>query len=191
MLVHPRNVVFEDLRISQSALAKCPQRGPALRSAVNAEIRDARITGSAVVEVGGWVLAEKMRRSTEAVRLALGVWAWCRMIGGAVGLATATFRNHSACILGRIGGHPLRHNGEPILQYFEPKFGCDIQILRFASDAYSPRYTSIVESMCYELSLWPVLSAHSGSSFPLCRLHDAIHETAPIRVSPREAVFTA
>lgn len=175
MLVHPRQASFENLIVSHSTLAKCPERGLALRSAVGSEIVDARSAGSTVVEVGGWVLTETMRCSTEAVRLALGVWAWGRLLGGAVGIATATVRNHSARILGRIGGRPLRHCGEPIPQYFEPKYGCDIQILRFDSNSYNGRYAPIVESLCGELTRSPVLSTSAGPAFPLRTLYPAVH----------------
>lgn len=183
MLVHPRNANFDGLMVSHSALASCPERGPALRLAVEAELADAGRAGAAVVEIGGWVLTETMRCSTEAVRLALGVWAWGRMIGGAVGIATATIRNHSACILSRIGGRPLRHRGESIPQYFEPKYGCDIQILRFDSNSYSLRYQDIVEGLCDELDISPLLTADGGSEYALNGLYQAIHSSQPALVS--------
>ena len=175
MVVHPRQASFENFTVSHSSLAKCPERGFALRSAVESEIIDARSAGSPVVEVGGWVLTEAMRCSTEPVRLALGVWAWGRMLGGAMGIATATVRNHSACILGRIGGRPLRHCGEPIAKYFEPQYGCDIQILRFDSKSYSDRYAPIVDALCGELTRSPVLSASAGRAFPLETLSAGLH----------------
>ena len=175
MLVHQPNPAFEHLIVGHTALAKCPDRGLALRSAVESEIADARSAGVAVVEIGGWVLTEAMRCSAEAIRLALGVWAWGRLLGGAVGFATATVRNHSANILGRIGGRPLRHCGDPIPQYFEPKYGCDIQILRFDSNSFSGRYAPVVESMCDRLTRAPVLSANAGPFLPLCTLPTAAY----------------
>lgn len=179
MLVHPRKTAFESLLLSQSALARCPERGPALRSAVESEIAGAESAGAAVIEIGGWVLTESMRCSAEAVRLALGVWAWGRMIGGAVGIATATVRNHSACILNRIGGSPLKHCGEPIPKYFEPKYGCDIQILRFDSDSYRLRYQPTVDTLCAEFHRSPVLTANAGLAYPLSTLYQVVHTSQP------------
>ena len=175
MLVHPCRAPFESLMVSRTALAKCPERGVGLRVAVESELRDASVSGAAVVEVGGWVLTESMRRSTEAVRLALGAWAWGRLFGGAVGIATATVRNHSACILGKIGGRPLRHLGEPIPQYFEPKYGCDIQILRFDSNSYSCRYAPLVDSICGELVRSRVVSAGDGQRVGVSTRFPALH----------------
>ncbi|MGJ5816157.1 hypothetical protein [Paludibaculum fermentans] len=159
MLVHPRQTKFENLNVSHTKMAACPECGIKLRSAVEADMRAAQTAGAMVVEVGGWVLSERMRGTAEAVRLALGVWAWGRLLGGAMGIATATTRNHSAYILGRIGGRPLQYRGETIPKYFEPKYNCDIQILRFESDSYSDRFAPIVDSMTSELIESTVVSS--------------------------------
>lgn len=168
MLVHPRPSKFENLNVSQTKLAKCQECGIKLRSAVEAEMRVAQRVGAQVVEVGGWVLSEQMRGTQEAVRLALGVWAWGRLLGGAIGIATATIRNNSAYMLGKIGGRPLQYRGEPIPQYFEPKYGCEIQILRFESETYSNRFAPIVDSMSAELihSIVVPSDPHASSMLP-------------------------
>lgn len=159
MHMHAKNPRFSDLTISHTALAGCNERGPVLRAAVEAEIQHAQETGSAVVEVGGWVLADHLRRSSEAARLALGVWAWGQMLGGAVGFATATLRNHSACILGRIGGSALSHLGREIPKFYEPKYSTDIQILRFHSASYGEQYRGLVQMLSAEFANIPVLCA--------------------------------
>jgi len=179
MLVHPCRPQFEGLMVSRTALAKCPERGVALRSAVESELKDANATGVAVVEVGGWMLTESMRCSTEAVHLALGAWAWGRLLGGAVGFATATIRNHSANILGRIGGSPLQYCGEPIGTYFEPKYDCDIQILRFDTSSYSRRYAPLVDSIVRELMRSPVVTATEAQTMPLHTRYSPIHSLQP------------
>lgn len=143
----------------------------------------AQTSGAMVVEVGGWVLSEQMRGTAEAVRLALGVWAWGRLLGGAIGIATATTRNHSAHILGRIGGRPLEYRGEVIPKYFEPKYGCDIQIMRFKSDSYSDRFAPIVDSMTAELIQSTVLSAGK----PAGRFTPALG--AGLHIPPAELAF--
>jgi hypothetical protein len=162
MLVHPKNVRFSDLMISRTAIMNCPERAEALQSAVEVEIARAKAAGAAVVEVGGWVLSDRLRWSAEAVRLVLGVWAWGQILGGAVGFATATLRNDSACILGRIGGSALSYGGgNEISAYYEPKYACDIQILRFDTNSYRARYQSIVNLLSVELGTAPVLCTRS------------------------------
>lgn len=167
MLVHPRHASYENLVVSHTSLANHAEGGSALQAAVESEMAAARKAGAVMVEIGGWVLTETMRCSAEAVRLALGVWAWGRLMGGAIGIATATVRNHSASILGRIGGQPLAYAGEALPVYFEPKYGCDIQILRFDSESYSAKCAAIVESLCDELTLAPVVSPAEARDLPL------------------------
>ncbi|MBN9662094.1 MAG: hypothetical protein J0H49_28110 [Acidobacteria bacterium] len=175
MLVHPRQPKFEHLNVSQTKLAKCAECGVKLRSAVESEMRVAQRVGAVVVEVGGWVLSEPMRGTPEAVRLALGVWAWGRLLGGAIGIATATIRNNSAYMLGRIGGRPLQYRGEAIPQYFEPKYGCEIQILRFESESYSNRFAPIVDSMSAELIHSVVMPANPHASSLLPTVSAGVH----------------
>ncbi|WP_321471794.1 hypothetical protein [uncultured Paludibaculum sp.] len=179
MLVHPCRARFESLMVSHTKLATSPDTSSALRSAVESEMQRAQMAGAPVVEVGGWVLDESVRGSVEAIRLALGVWAWGRLLGGAIGIATATVRNSSAHMLGRIGGRPLEHDGAALPPYFEPKYGCDIQMLRFDSNSFTRRFAPIVESMCSELCQSPVFSTVDQSTSSLLALCAAIQAHQP------------
>jgi hypothetical protein len=172
MLVHPENTSFDSLTLSHTSMAACPIRGKLLRSAVHSEIRHASRIGASLVEAGGWVLHESLRRSTAGARLALAVWAWSRLMGGTVGLATATLRNHSSDMLSRIGGRALAHEGRDFQPYYEPKYGCEIQLMRFDSWVYEPRYAAIVENLCAELSDTPVISVEA--TLPVA-VHPAVY----------------
>jgi hypothetical protein len=165
MLTHSPDESFDRLFASHSAIARSDDWGPAVRSAVERERAVARDSGFTFLEIGGWALRETLRCSTEAARLALGVFAFGQLIGGAIGITTATLRNHSASILQRIGGRPLEANGSDIPVYYDPQHLSEMQILRFDSGSCERKYSSIVEHLRTELQLSPVFCA---SPRPLC-----------------------
>lgn len=139
-LEHPRTVSFSDLRMRSSALAKSENWGAALKDAVESDIRLASQTGVSYVEVGGWALAPEMRYSTQALRIALSTYSLARMLGGCIGIGTVTRRHCSSSILRRIGGSPLSSNGIALPHYFDPQYGCEMEVLRFDSNAPNPKY---------------------------------------------------
>jgi hypothetical protein len=110
-----------------STLAKSQRFGSTLIRAVEDHVNRARAANLDYGEVGGWVLSPSLRCSTAAVNIALMTFALAERLGGGMGITTATVRHHSASILQRLGGHKLA--GLP--PYYEPKFGCVIQILGF------------------------------------------------------------
>ena len=131
---------FEDLGVFRSALAADKYWGPKLRSAVETMMNSARQRDLGFVECGGWALAEEIRCSTEAVRIALGMYALARRFSGVLGLTTATKRHHSSAILRRIGGHALRADGIELPCYYDPQYGCEMEILGFDSSAPNPKF---------------------------------------------------
>jgi hypothetical protein len=165
LLLHDAASGFEQLSLSRSAAARCATWGRAVRQAVEREMAEARRRCLAVVEIGGWALAEALRGTTEAIKLALGAFAWTQILGGAIGLTTATVRNHSASILGRIGGRSLFDGDTEIPEYFDPQYGCKMKLLRFDSRCYGTKYARTVDALQEYFVDAPVICAgvqHTG-----------------------------
>jgi hypothetical protein len=156
-LPHPNHVGFEQLSLYQSALAANDKWSSSVRSAVEAEIGWARYVDLSYVEVGGWALAPKLRWTTAAVRIALAVFALSQALGGCIGISTATIRNSSSSILKRIGGRPLDDQGVELPPYYEPRYGCVMELLRFDSNMPSPRYREWVTQLYRLLLSVPVI----------------------------------
>lgn len=144
---HPAEVDYSQLCVSRSALARCAENGKSLRSSVEDEIAMARRLGMPYVELGGWALDKEIRCTTEALRLALSTYSLAQTLGGGVGLSTATFRNSSAPILRRLGGKPLECERQQMPSYFDPQYGCEMEVLRFYSWAPDSRYASWVTDL--------------------------------------------
>jgi hypothetical protein len=104
-------------------------------------------------EIGGWALDESVRFTTEAPKLIFSVFALAQLFrNGSVGISTATTRHHSSTMLRRAGGQPLSLEGESLPAYFDPHYGCEMEILRFDSSNFSPKYRSLVEDLRLTLS---------------------------------------
>ena len=139
-LPHPNTISFSDLSVSHSALAQCPTWGPALREAIDGELASARRRNCPYIELGGWAIAETLRCTTEAIRMALTAYGLGRAFGGALGISTVTLRHCSASILRRIGGLSLTAQGAALPAYYDPQYKCEMEILRFDSAFLNPRY---------------------------------------------------
>jgi hypothetical protein len=144
---HPNTVQFRELGVRKAALAHSKDWGMALRAAINAEVAEARRRDLSYVEVGGWALDSSMRRSAEGVRIALATYSLARILGGCIGITTATRRHCSATILRKIGGQPMRIDQFEIPPYFDPQYGCDMELLRFDSTGPNPRFESCIEDL--------------------------------------------
>jgi hypothetical protein len=156
-LLHECGSSYRDLRVSKSALARSAEWGCIFRAAVERELDSAWHSGFSYVEVGGWAMAEQVRGSGECVRSVLATYAWSRLIGGALGISTATERNGSACILGRLGGQPLEWGPETIPAYFDAQYGCNMHILRFDSRRPNPKYEQAIQQLQKCLTEVPVI----------------------------------
>ncbi len=137
---HASDARFEDLSICDSTLAQSEDWGAPLRSAVEADLRQARRRGWSYVELGGWVISEAMRCTTEALRMIASAYAFAQLCGGAMGITTASTRRCSAAILKRIGGQPLRSRGVELPSFFDTHYCCHMEVLRFDSSRPNPRY---------------------------------------------------
>jgi hypothetical protein len=159
--VHEAPPAFEDLGVSRSAIARDPQWGFALRHAVQREIDDAAARHLPYAEVGGWALDDSFRRTTAGIRLAVGAFSLSLLLGGALGLSTATQRNHSADMLRRIAGRSLEVDGIEVPPYYEPMYGCVMEILRFDCALPNPRYVPWIQELEDELSAVPIYCAQT------------------------------
>jgi hypothetical protein len=143
---HSIDATFEDLSICHSTLAESEDWGSQLRSAVETDLRHARRRGWSYVELGGWVISEAMRCTTEALRMIANAYAFAQLCGGAMGITTASTRRCSAAILKRIGGQRLRARGVELPAFYDTHYRCHMEILRFDSSRPNPRYRPWMEA---------------------------------------------
>jgi hypothetical protein len=162
-LLHGPGVHFDALKVSRVPLGNAPEWRAPLRLAVESELAIAQAAGLAYVEVGGWAMDRSIRCTTECLRSVLTTFAWSRLIGGALGIATATERNGSASILQRLGGQPLEWEGIALPPYFDPEYECRMHVLRFDSQRPNSRYEESVEQLRQELVDLPVISPSFAS----------------------------
>jgi hypothetical protein len=182
--VHRESVRLEDLGVWASPLAHHEDWQPMLRQAVESEIALARRRNLAYAEVGGWAVAEELRYTPQAVDIALSTYALAQKLGGCVGITTATVRNASSRILRKIGGRPLEVAACPLPSYYDPQYRCDMELLRFESNAPNPRYQTRMARVANRL---PDLSVVCAKGLPaersLARRFMSDRPAAP-KVSP-------
>jgi hypothetical protein len=155
--MHSSPYSYRNLAVGQSALAQSDRWGLKFRTAVERELAIAKNLSLAYFEVGGWAIAEEMRCTAEAIRIALSTYGLGQILGGALGISTATTRHQSANILRKLGGQPLTVGPVTLPNYFDPVYGCHMEILRFDSSEPNPRYASYIEDLRAELMAAPVI----------------------------------
>jgi len=160
---HPARVQFSNLAVAESPLASCSLWGRKVRSAVENEVSLSRCMDLPFVELGGWAIASEIRYTVEALRMVLAAYAFFRIFGGAVGLATATVRHSSASILRRIGGQPLQHDDQQVPSYIDRQYKCAMEILRFYSWAPNARYDLWIREIEKDILSTPVISGSSAA----------------------------
>jgi hypothetical protein len=144
---HPNAVAFSQLGVRKVPLALSWEWSQAFRNAIDSEIAEARRRSIAYVEVGGWALDPAMRGAVEAVRIALATYGLARILGGCIGLTTATRRHCSAAILRKIGGRRLRLKDVELPPYYDPQYDCEMELLRFDSAEPNPRFEPWVQDL--------------------------------------------
>ncbi len=150
------NVPFEELRVSHSALSKDPEQGPRVRRAIESDLQLARENGLCYVEIGGWAIKPEWRNTKAALDILAGSYALGELWGGSLGVATATVRHGSASILRRMGGSSLQADGEALPPYFDPTYGCEMELLRFTRTP-AQRFAALVAPLQRTLgSIQPV-----------------------------------
>jgi hypothetical protein len=158
-LEHRNSVKYSRLGVCGNPLATSGTWGARFRDAVETDLELARARGIAYVEVGGWALMPEVRLGMEALRIALATYSLARILGGCIGIATVTRRHDSSSILRRIGGRPLTAGGVDLPPYFDPQYGCEMEILRFDSSEPNPRYEAWIEELSEYLRTEPVIHA--------------------------------
>lgn len=174
---HPTDARFRDLWVRHSALARCRTWGAAFRKAVEAELQQARQRNVSYVEVGGWAIAPERRCTMEAARTALATYSLSRILGGCLGITTATVRHASSTLLRRIGGSPLHTDGGELPSYYDPQYTCAMEVLRFDSQAPALKYRALIDRLLDDMLSVPVI----------CRNHPSIL-WAPARQRARFAI---
>jgi hypothetical protein len=159
---HSRASGFSELNAGRCPLATSPEWSDTFVSALRAELAFSRELEVPCVELGGWALDEEIRGTTEALRIALGTYAFWQMRGDAICLSTATRRHCASSILRRIGGRALRHGGIDLPAYYDPGYRCEMEVLKFYSWAPNPRYAIWINQMKEELSQISIIARHSG-----------------------------
>lgn len=165
-VAHPNTIGFHRLSVRNAALASSGEWGMAFRAAVARDVEQARRRGVSYVEVGGWALAPELRRSREALRIALATYGLARALGGCIGITTATRRHCSSEILRRIGGSSLQANRTDLPPYYDPQYRCEMEVLRFDSIHANPRFESWVSDLCAYWLTAPVIRRDSSSAAP-------------------------
>lgn len=130
-----------------------------LERALGNELLEAKRRAVDYAEIGGWAITPELRGTTEALRMALSVYALGSLFGGALGITTATTRHNSSSILRRIGGQSLVVDGATLPTYFDPKYQCYMEILRFDSLQPNPRYFEWIHDCAAHLRNVQVLGA--------------------------------
>jgi hypothetical protein len=152
---------FDDLWVRHAAATASPI-GLQFRRAVERQMAEARRKQLGFGEVGGWAVAEDHRGTLEPLRIILATYGLLELLGGCTGVATATFRHRSATILRRIGLESLCADGVELPPYFDPRYGCQMEVLRFDSRFPNPKYREWVAEFNSALTTTPVICAVPG-----------------------------
>ena len=150
-LEHASDVRVDQLRVRHTPLARGGWREK-LWSGVEAELARARRLGLNYIEAGGWAVSPESRCTTEGLLLALGSFSLARLRGDCLGISTATVRHCSSSILRRLGGAPLKAGDATVPRYYNPRYNCEMEILRFDSRYPGRRYASLVKLLQQKMS---------------------------------------
>jgi hypothetical protein len=131
-------------------------------------------------EVGGWAVSKTARCTSEGLVLALATYSLGRIAGGAVGLTTATVRHASSKILRRLGGSSLEAFGSTVPSYYDARYGCEMELLRFDSRRPMARYAHLIERLKDRLADACVVAGHTMADV-------ADHATQPAAVASQIA----
>jgi hypothetical protein len=153
---------YSELGVSQSPQAVCPLWGSLLQMSVRADLHQVEDQRLRFVEAGGWALTPELRCTTEALHIALASYALGELLGGCLGLSTATVRHHSASILRRLGGRALTWEGNSLPPYYDEAYRCEMELVRFDSREPSPKYQAMVNRLKEDLADSQVVCASEG-----------------------------
>ncbi len=148
---------FRELWVRHASVADCPVSGAKFRRTVEQVLKQARQLKIGFGEVGGWAVAEERRLTLEPLRIILATYGLLELLGSAAGVATATVRHGSSTILRKIGLTALQADGEEMAPYYDPNYGCEMEVLHFDSRFPNPKYRDKVKELSACLSTAPVI----------------------------------
>ncbi|MDQ2832896.1 MAG: hypothetical protein M3Y50_03955 [Acidobacteriota bacterium] len=188
-LVHSSHATFDQLRVSQSPLARDAIWGSKLRRAIEDTLQTTRNEHIGFAELGGWAIAEEYRNTKAALEILLGSYLWAEMIGHCACSCTATVRNHSSSILRRMGASSLMHNNaEPLPPYFDDHYDCTMELLGFDSREVPPRFNPLLNEMRSKLAQSPIIQhcdEETSFSLNLANLRQSLKaELTPVSEPP-------
>jgi len=163
-LEHQNSVDPQELRVRHCPLAEGGEWRPKLWKAIKRELSQAREENLAYAELGGWAVAPESRRTSGPLTMALGVYGFSRRHGGALGMTTATFRHCSAVILQRLGGSRFEIDGETLPPYYDPRYKCMMEMLRFDSRRPNPKYIDLIDQLRGKLADVQVIARPAWSA---------------------------
>jgi hypothetical protein len=156
-LQHPDPQSVEQLRVRNCPLNEASDWRRSFRTAVESELQRAQRDRLQYVELGGWAVDPSRRHSGEGLLLALAGFSLGRAFGGALGLTTATVRHDSSTILRRLGGTSLGSDGVALPPYYDPRYRCEMELLRFDSRTPNPKYAPVIDLLRSYLEVAPVM----------------------------------
>ncbi len=148
---------FDHLLVRQAALMQSNHWAPKLKWAVEREMAIAKVARISFGEVGGWAISPERRLTMEPLRTILATYGLLELLGGCAGIATATRRHGSAPILRKIGLTPIVVDGEELPAYYDPKYRCEMEVLRFDSRNPNPKFRNWVNELASMLTAAPVI----------------------------------
>ena len=163
---HEGGASVDSLRARNCPLAAHERWSERFFAAVDGEMARARRLRLRFAEVGGWAVAPNPRCRSEGLLLALAAYSLGRISGGALGLTTATVRHASSTILRRIGGKHLAAADGPVPSYFDPRYDCEMELLRFDSRRPATKFAALIDGLKDKLSIVPVVASQSLSALP-------------------------
>jgi hypothetical protein len=163
---HENTVALDDLRVRHIPLAQQDEWSPRLWKAMNDELARARRDHLQYVELGGWAVARECRRTSEVLTMALAVLGFSRRHGGVLGMMTATYRHCSSIILQRLGGSRFEVDGVTLPPYYDPRYKCMMEILRFDSREPIPKYVGVIDRLRDKLADVLVVTRPAASVLP-------------------------
>ena len=164
-LEHPSTVDVSELRVRHTPLARSEDWRSKLWKGVDSELKRARRERLRYAEVGGWAVSERSRCTSEGLVLALAGYSLGRICGGCLGITTATVRHCSSSILRRIGGAPLSADGAPVPSYYDPRYDCEMEILRFDSRRPNPKFDWLIELLRAKMASVPIIAPAIAHAF--------------------------
>ena len=159
VLVHPQSAVFSDMQLAHSELAKNPLWRHKVRAAVEADIKRSQKRQCTLLEPGGWVVEEDCRGGKDAAAIALSAIACSQFQRNCVAYVTATVKHGSSTILRRLGARPVKWQGEELPKYYDPNYGCEMELLRLDAQTLNERFEAPIRQLQQVLLCSSVLQA--------------------------------